>query len=111
MDGAVDVPTASLTPGEPNSLFSLGKLGLPVNLVAVLWGIALIVNVSWPRASIYGTHPWGRHAATLSTLALMGTGAAYCWVFRRQRAEILPEHAAEEPSLEPETATLGHQFS
>ena len=94
-----------------DDLFSLGRLGMPINLVAVIWGIGLIVNVSWPRESIYGTHPWGRHAATLSTLVLVGIGATYSWLSRDRRTGILPEHAAEEPGGEPESGTLSHQFS
>ncbi len=106
------VPRLNSGQDDPSGLFSLGRLGLPINLIAVLWGIAVIVNVSWPRASIYGDHPWGRHAATLATLTLMGFGAAYCWIFRKSRSEILPEHAAdEEPLVEPESGTLSHQFS
>jgi len=92
-------------------LFSLGRLGLPINLAAVAWGVAVVVNVSWPRPEIYGSHPWGRHAATLSTLLLIGLGAAYCWKIRAQRAGILPEHAAEEPPIEPEPGVLYHRFS
>lgn len=94
-----------------SGLFSLGRFGLPINLLAVVWGIAVIVNVSWPRPAIYGSHPWGRHAATISTLTLMGVGAAYFWLSRRQRSGILPEHAADDPLIEPESGVLSHQFS
>ena len=34
--------------------FSLGRLGLPVNVVAVVWGLFVVTNISWPRAEIYG---------------------------------------------------------
>ena len=37
--------------GRP--LFSLGRWGLPVNLVAVLYGILMVVNLAWPRAEVY----------------------------------------------------------
>ncbi len=33
--------------------FSLGKWGLPVNLIAVLFGLTLLINIGWPRAEIY----------------------------------------------------------
>jgi hypothetical protein len=33
--------------------FSLGKWGLPVNIVAVVFGFCLLVDVGWPRAEIY----------------------------------------------------------
>ena len=33
--------------------FTLGRWGLPVNLVAVLFGVFMLVNIGWPRSSIY----------------------------------------------------------
>jgi len=35
------------------SLFSLGRWGVPVNAVAVLYGILMVVNLAWPRAEVY----------------------------------------------------------
>jgi hypothetical protein len=35
------------------SLFSLGRWGLAVNLVAVLYGALMVVNLAWPRAAVY----------------------------------------------------------
>jgi len=75
-------------------LFSMGRLGLPVNAVAVVWGLFVIINISWPRPEIYGSDPWGRFAAPLSTLALVALGAVYYLLVQRQREGILAEHAA-----------------
>ena len=33
--------------------FSLGRWGIPVNLVAVLWGLFMAVNIGWPRSEVY----------------------------------------------------------
>jgi urea carboxylase system permease len=44
--------------GKP--VFSLGRLGLPINALAVLWGIFMTINLVWPRQAIYdpeGTNP------------------------------------------------------
>lgn len=38
--------------------FSLGRWGLPVNALAVLYGLAMTVNLAWPRASVYGSDHW-----------------------------------------------------
>jgi urea carboxylase system permease len=43
---------------EPGQ-FSLGRWGLPVNLVAVAYGALQMVNLGWPRASVYD--PAGGH--------------------------------------------------
>jgi urea carboxylase system permease len=74
--------------------FALGRWGLGVNIVAVCWGIFVIVNMSWPRTEIYGTDAWGRFAAVLATAALLGLGGVCYRALRRRGAEILAEHAA-----------------
>ncbi|HXT46899.1 MAG TPA: amino acid permease [Pseudonocardiaceae bacterium] len=33
--------------------FSLGRWGLPVNLFAVVYGVAMMVNIAWPRQAVY----------------------------------------------------------
>ncbi len=44
--------------GSP--VFSLGRWGLPVNILAVAWGLAMAINLAWPRQEVYdpeGTSP------------------------------------------------------
>ena len=65
-----------------------------MNLIAVSWGLLVIVNMSWPRAEIYGSDPVCRYAASLASLALFGIGAAYYLMRARSGGEILPDHAA-----------------
>jgi urea carboxylase system permease len=36
------------------ALFSLGRLGLPINIIAVLFGAFFLVDIGWPRAAVYG---------------------------------------------------------
>jgi urea carboxylase system permease len=33
--------------------FSLGRAGLPINVLAVVYGAAMVVNIGWPRADVY----------------------------------------------------------
>ena len=80
--------------------FSLGRWGLPINLAATLWGVFVVVNMSWPRADIYGGHPVGRFAAALATLGLLAVGAAYYLSVGRLRAGVRPEHAAVEEKFD-----------
>ncbi|AMV36639.1 amino acid permease [Planctomyces sp. SH-PL62] len=75
--------------------FSLGRWGLPVNLAATVWGVFVIVNMSWPRPEIYGDDPIGRYTAALATAALTAVGVAYYAGIGRLRIGVLPEHAAE----------------
>jgi hypothetical protein len=34
--------------------FSLGRLGLPLNIIAVLFGMFFLIDIGWPRAIVYG---------------------------------------------------------
>ncbi|MGW4842671.1 amino acid permease [Nocardia brasiliensis] len=58
-------------------LFSLGRFGIPVNVLAVLWGVAMAVNLAWPRAEVYtpnGGSWWMRWAAPLFVLVVIAVG-------------------------------------
>ncbi|MGB7363332.1 MAG: amino acid permease [Rhodococcus sp. (in: high G+C Gram-positive bacteria)] len=70
--------TAPKVDAEGKPLFTLGRLGLPVNIVAVVYGGAMVINLSWPRAEIYdpsGDFPLLRWAAPLTVLAVVAIGA------------------------------------
>ncbi|WP_338768128.1 amino acid permease [Nocardia vulneris] len=58
-------------------LFGLGRFGIPVNVLAVLWGVAMAVNLAWPRAEVYtpnGGSWWMRWAAPLFVLLVIAVG-------------------------------------
>ena len=59
-------------------LFSLGKFGIVVNVLAVLYGAVMIVNLGWPRAEIFnptGEYPVLQWAGPLSIAATVLLGA------------------------------------
>lgn len=58
----------------------LGRWAVPVNLVAVVWGAVLIVNIAWPRERMYGTDWYLQFGAPLATAGLLLVGAL---VYRR----------------------------
>jgi len=87
-------------PASADGQFSLGRFALPVNGAAVVWGVGLIVNMSWPRPEVYGADPVGRYAAVLATAGLLGVGVLYFVSVGRRRVGVRPEHAAEIP-VEP----------
>jgi len=64
---------------DGEKLFTLGRLGLPVNIAAVLYGGLMVINLSWPRAEIFdptGEFPLLRWAAPLTVLAVIVVGIA-----------------------------------
>ncbi|WP_407548986.1 amino acid permease [Streptomyces sp. Pv4-95] len=86
--------------------FSLGRWGLPVNILGVLWGAGMIVNLAWPREEVYNAtppHHWYlRWGAVLFVGAVALGGFAYYWFIQRHRTGVLAEHAAQEPSGRPD---------
>lgn len=69
-------------PGERGG-FSLGRLGLPINLLAVAWSAAIIINVSWPRAEVYGEAWYQRYGALILTLLLLAAAGGVARLKRR----------------------------
>ncbi|RMI31005.1 amino acid permease [Nocardia stercoris] len=70
--------TGTLEPA-PAGLFSLGRFAIPVNAVAVLWGVAMAVNLAWPRTEVYtpsGGGWWMLWAAPLFVAVTVAVGVA-----------------------------------
>ena len=55
-------------------LFTLGPWGLPINILAVIWGVLIVGNVGWPRPEVYGDAWYRRFAAPMATGAMLGAG-------------------------------------
>ena len=72
---------------DGSRLFSLGRFGLPINVMAVIWGLVIVVNTGWPRAEIYGDHFPQRQAAALGTITLLAAGGLYYNLARRTAAQ------------------------
>jgi amino acid transporter len=70
--------------GPTDSLFSLGRWGVLVNSVAVVWGAAMAVNLGWPRATVFGT-PWYLH--WFPVLFLAGAAAVGTVAYLEQREQ------------------------
>ncbi|MFE7167709.1 amino acid permease [Streptomyces sp. NPDC057616] len=62
------------------SLFSLGRWGVPVNAFALLYGLAMTLNLAWPRAEVYdpaGGHWYFQWFTVLFLTATLALGAGY----------------------------------
>ena len=78
--------------------FSLGRWGLPVNVLAVLWGGGMALNLAWPRAAVYNAtepyHWYLRWGAFVFIGGIAAAGLAWFLLRQRHRSGVLPEHAA-----------------
>ncbi len=99
--------------------FSLGRYGLFVNAVAVLYGLVVAVNIAWPRSAVYDslggtkdsaghiipTHWYWQYIALLFIGIVVAIGSVYYFlVYNKKPLSVLAEHRAEVPSLGPEPA-------
>ncbi|MFD3441762.1 APC family permease [Streptomyces sp. NPDC058685] len=82
------------TPAEGK--FSLGRFGLPINALAVLWGLAMSINLAWPRAEVYnatGPQHWYLRWGAFVFVGIVGLGGfAYYWFVQRHRTGVLESH-------------------
>jgi urea carboxylase system permease len=96
--------------------FSLGKLGLPINIAAVGWGALMALNLAWPRKDVYNAtepfHWYLQYGAVLFIGIVFFGGLAYYWLVQRHKTGVLASHAAESPSpaaAQPAPATGGSE--
>jgi urea carboxylase system permease len=82
--------------------FTLGKLGLPINALAVGWGIFMSVNLIWPRKDVYNAtepfHWYLQYGAILFIGIVFFGGLAYYWFVLRHKTGVLASHAFQSAS-------------
>jgi urea carboxylase system permease len=75
--------------------FSLGRWGLPVNILAVLWGSLMALNLAWPRAEVYGDVHWYLQWIAFVFIGIVAlAGLTWYWLRGRHHVGVLPEHTA-----------------
>jgi amino acid transporter len=62
--------------------WSLGRWGSPVTYVAAVWLLAEIVNIAWPRASLYGSGYLSWSVLLMMGIVALAGFALSLWVFR-----------------------------
>src|SRR5262249_40064874 len=75
-------------PGASASHFSLGRWGLPINILAVAYGLLMAINIAWPRPAVYdpaGGHWYYRWFPELVLAPVAVAGAAIYPVRNPQR--------------------------
>ncbi len=85
--------------------FTLGRWGMLVNVLAVIWGLFMAINLIWPRASIYNAvepfHWYLKWGGVLFVGIVMGGGFAYYWFVQRHKTGTLASHASDAPETAP----------
>ena len=75
---------------KTDAKFSLGKWGLPVNILALIWSSFMVINVSWPRSATYGVEWYNQYAAWIYTTVLicLGVSIYYYKLLKRKRIAV-----------------------
>ncbi|MEV7001277.1 amino acid permease [Streptomyces sp. NPDC093982] len=86
-----------------NPLFSLGRWGVPVNALALLYGLFMTVNLAWPRAAVYdpaGGHWYFQYFTVLFLGVTVVAGVGFR-AYRRRSAvsTAVPEAAVGEAAV------------
>jgi urea carboxylase system permease len=81
--------------------FNLGRWGVLVNVVAVLYQTAVVINLAWPRPDVYGKDHWYFQYGAfvfVGGIALVG-GIYYAVRHHGRLSEVLAEHRAAGPDV------------
>ena len=81
---------------EHGPYFSLGRWGLPVNVLAVVFQIGVMVNLAWPRAAVYGGDHWYFQWGAFIFIGVLGARRRHLLLakLRGRPASVLAEHRA-----------------
>jgi amino acid transporter len=83
---------------RPQGSFTLGAWAWPVNIAALVYGLAAIVNMSWPRSP---SDPWySNYAVIVTSCGVLALGLLYMLAGRpydRGRAPAGDAHLAQHP--------------
>ena len=71
---------ARLKGWKPSGEYQLGSLGLITNIGALVYGVAAMVNISWPRTP--GAPWYDNWIVVLSSFAVIAVGFLHMWIAR-----------------------------
>jgi urea carboxylase system permease len=86
---------------EHGPYFNMGRWGLPVNILAVVYGTLVAFEIAWPRTAVYGTGAYRFGAYIFVGASAIVGGAYYLLVQRRKGASILESHRADVAPASP----------
>jgi len=81
-------------PDARDGLFSLGSWAMITNVLAIVYGGGMAINLLWPRIELYvdDTYKWG---PIVATIFLVGFGLVYYYAVQQHKGGVLEEHRAE----------------
>jgi len=83
-------PPADLAAG---GYFTMGRWGMLINIVAVLWGAGMALNLAWPREAIYGAPWYNTWGAFVYIGVILGAGLIWYSLKGRHHIGTLASHS------------------
>jgi urea carboxylase system permease len=87
---------------EHGPYFSLGRWGLTINVIAVVYGALVAFEIAWPRKVVYGTKWYFQFGAYEFIGASFLIGCAYYYFIQRHKSEKMLDGIREETPVLPE---------
>lgn len=69
-------------------LFGLGRWGVLINAGAVIYGVAMMINLAWPRVAVYNPYGGSWYLQWLAPLVVIGSVLVGALVYARIRTRI-----------------------
>jgi urea carboxylase system permease len=84
---------------QTEGLFSMRGAGTVVNALAIIYGVAMAINIGWPRNEIYGAgnYMWGGLIFIVGAVAI---GAIYFVAVGQHNMGVLDSHAIVDDGIE-----------
>jgi amino acid transporter len=81
-----------------DGLFGLGRWAVVTNVLAIIYGASMAVNLAWPRDYYYGTK-WYQQYGPISGIAVVVIAGLLLYYGRQQHhGTVLSEHRADVPA-------------
>ena len=64
------------------------------NGIAIAYGLAMAINLMWPRDYFYGTKWYQQYGVILGVVIAIGAGLIVYYGYQKDKMEVLPEHRA-----------------
>ena len=78
-----------------SGLFSLGSRGVITNVIAIVYGLAMVINLAWPRDYFYGTAWYQQYGVIWAIFAVIVSGLAIYYGYQKNRMGVLAEHRVD----------------
>ena len=88
---------ARLKGWKPAGKFQLGRWGVPVNVLALLWGVLGMVNMAWPRTPEAGW--FANYIVLISSIVVLGIGGLYLAIRKPHLWAMRPRPTPSTPGL------------